>query len=71
MTETWAMKVENLYRLERAENMMGRWICGVFLKDRRNTVDLNSLQGLHSFADVMWCGRLRWFGQLEHKGVGM
>ena len=32
-SETWAMKVEDMQRLERAEKMMMRWMCGVTLKD--------------------------------------
>ena len=30
-------------------------------------IPLYSLLGIHSVADVVRCGRLRWFGQLEHK----
>ena len=32
--DTWPMRVEELWRLERAERMMIRWMCGVTLKDR-------------------------------------
>jgi len=28
-SETWPMKVDDLHRLERAERMMVRWMCGV------------------------------------------
>ena len=30
-------------------------------------IPLYSLLGIQSVADVVRCGRLRWFGQLEHK----
>lgn len=38
-SETWAMKVEDMQRLERAE-MMIRWMCGVTLKDRKGSEEL-------------------------------
>ena len=41
VTETWAIKAKNLHSLER----MGRWICGVSLKDRKRSADLYSLLG--------------------------
>ena len=58
-TETWVMKAENLQSLGRAERMMVRWMCGVSLKDRKRTVDLYSLLGVQSVAEVVRCGRLR------------
>ena len=36
-TDTWAMKAENLQNLGRAERMMVRWMCGVTLKDRKQS----------------------------------
>ena len=56
-TETWAMKVANLQSLERTERMM----------DRKGSVDLYSLLGVESVAEVVRRGRLRWFGHVEHK----
>jgi len=32
-SETWAMKVNDMRRLERAQNTMLRWMCGVTLRD--------------------------------------
>jgi len=29
VSETWAMKVEDMARLEQMERMMVRWMCGV------------------------------------------
>ena len=63
------MKAENLHSLERAEHMMVRWMCGVSLKDRRRSVDLYSLLGFQSVADVVRLGRFRWFGHLERRSV--
>ena len=39
------------------------------LKDKRRTVDLYSLLGVRSAADVVRRGRLRWFGHLERKSM--
>ena len=56
-------------RLERTERMMVRWMCGVSLKDRKHSVDLYSLLGVQSVADVVRRGRLRWFGHLDRRSV--
>ena len=53
----------------RLERMMVRWMCGVSLKDRKHSVDLYSLLGVQSVADVVRRGRLRWFGHLERRRV--
>ena len=66
-TETRAMKKANLQSLERTERMMVRWMCGVLLKDRKRSVDLYSLLGVQSVAEVVRQGRLRWFGHVERK----
>ena len=39
------------------------------LKDRKRSVDLYSLLGVQSVADVLRRGRLRWFGHLEQRSV--
>ena len=39
------------------------------LKDRRRSEDLCNLLGINCVADVVRCGRLRWFGHLERKSV--
>ena len=47
--------------------MMVRWMCGVSLKDRKRSVNLYSLLGVQSVAEVVRWGRLRWFGHVECK----
>ena len=47
--------------------MMVRWMCGVSLKDRKRSVDLYSLLGVESMAEVVRRGRLRWFRHVECK----
>ena len=62
-----AMKKASLHSLERTERMMVRWMCGMSLKDRKCSVDLYSLLGVQSVAEVMRQGRLRCFGRVECK----
>jgi len=51
-SETWAMKVEDMARLERMERIMVRWICGVHMKSR--TASADSTVGLAFNALQMW-----------------
>ena len=44
-------------------------MCGVSLKDRKQSKDLNNLLDIQSVADVVRCGRLRWFVHMEHYNV--
>ena len=66
-SETWPMKVEDRQRLERAERMMVRQMCGVTLKDRKSSEELRHRIGIENVADVIRRGRLRWFGHVERK----
>ena len=68
-SETWAMKKDDMQRLERTERMMVRWMCGVTLKNRTSSAELNSRLGMEAVSDVVRRGRLRWFGHLERKSV--
>src|SRR5450755_3312303 len=66
-SETSAVKVDDMGRLERAENSMVRWMCGVTLKDRIQTVDLRKRLGIECVSDVVRRCRLRWFWHVERK----
>ena len=68
-SETWAMKVEDMRRLEGIENWMMRWMCGVKLKDRVKIEELWRRLEIEGVSDVVRRGRLRWFGQVERKNV--
>jgi hypothetical protein len=68
-SETWAMKVEDMHRLERTERMMVRWMCGVTLKNKVSSAELNRWLDIESVADVVRRGRLRWFGHVERKNA--
>ena len=52
-SETWPVKVEDMQRLERRERMMVRWMCGVSLKDRISSVELNERLGVEGVADIV------------------
>src|SRR5258706_14773682 len=45
-SETWAMKVEDMQRLERTERMMVRLMCGATLRDRKRSEELLSRLGI-------------------------
>ena len=64
-SETWALKIEDLHRLERNENSMIRWICSVKLSERRPTKELRNMLGICDVASQIRYNRLRWFGHLE------
>ena len=66
-SETWAMKIEDEQRLERAENAMISWMCGVTLRDNCAMKGLRERLGIVSVMDVVRKGRLAWFGHLERK----
>jgi len=66
-SETWAMKVEDMTRLERTERMMVRWMCGVSLRDGKSSEELRKRLGIEGVADMVTRGRLRWFGHVERK----
>ena len=46
-----------LHSLERLKRIMGRWMCGVSLKDRKRSVDFNSFLGVH--AECGKCGETK------------
>ena len=54
-------------KLERTQSAMVRWMCGVTLKDRKNTEELQSRLGVEGISVVIRRGRLRWFGHIERK----
>jgi len=69
-SETWPMRVEELRRLERAERMMIRWMCGATLKDRCRSEELRKRLDIEDVADVVRKSRLGWFGHVERKNEG-
>src|SRR5258706_206111 len=66
-SETWAMKAEDMQRLERTERMMVRLMCGVTLRDRKRSEELLSRLDIEGISEVVRRGRLRWYGHVERK----
>ena len=63
-SETWPMRAEEMRRLERAERMMIRWMCGVTLKDRCKSEELRKRLDIEDVTDVDCKSRLGWCGHL-------
>ena len=55
--------------MERNENVMLRWMCGVTLRDKVPTVELRRRLGIEGVVEVMRRGQLRWFGHIKRKEV--
>ena len=68
-SETWATKDEDMKRLERTQNWMMRWMCGVQLKSRVKIEEMRRRLEVESVLDVIRRGRLRWFGHVERKNA--
>src|SRR6267154_797308 len=68
-SETWAMKVDDMQRLQRTENSMVRWMSGVTVKDRKTSEELRQGLGIESVDRVVSRGRLRWYGHVERKAA--
>ena len=66
-SEIWAMKVEDMNKLERAERSMLRMMCDVSLKDRKSSQEIVSWLGIDPVSILAKRGRLRWFGHVERK----
>ena len=66
-SETWAVKVEQVQRMERTEMQMVRWMCGTKLRDRITNAELRSRLGIESVSDALKRRRLRWWGHIERR----
>ena len=51
-SETWTVRVEEEQRIERNENVMLRWMCGVTLRDKVPTVELQRPMSPHVPAKI-------------------
>jgi len=63
--ETWAVKAQDMARMVRTERMMIRWRCGVSLKNRIASVELNCRLGIECITDIVRRGRLRCLGYVD------
>ena len=56
-SETWAVKVENVQRMERTEMQMVRLMCGVKLRERFRNEELRGWMGIEQLGSVIRRGR--------------
>jgi len=63
------VRVGDMNRLERAEIITVRSMCGVSLREEKFSDELLSCLGIVSAADVVRKGRLCWYGHMERKDV--
>ena len=66
--ETWAVREEDILRIEKTDMQMIRMICGVSLKDKQYSSHLRGKLGLQDIREVMRRSRLRWYGHVERCG---
>jgi len=75
-SETWAVKEEDLTRLEKNDMRMVRWMCGVTLKGRKSSEEFRDRLGLvmskgwRMLTGLRSLGRLRWLVGLAEVGHG-
>jgi hypothetical protein len=58
-SETWPLGVEKLRRLERAEKMMIRWICGVTLSNGKTSEEIRNGPGMVSVSDMVRLAKIK------------
>jgi len=66
-SETWAVKVKQVQRLERTEMQMVRWMCGTKMRDRIPNEELRLRMGVESVKEALKRRRLRWWGHIERR----
>jgi len=66
-SETWPMKVEHEFKVNRTEMYVIKWTCGVKLNERKKSEELGELLELEPVSLMIKKSRLRWFGHLEQK----
>ena len=55
--------------MERNENVMLGWMCGVTLRDKVPTAEQRQRLGIEGVVEAVRWYRLRWFGHVERKEV--
>jgi len=66
-TRCWR-RICSTRRLARTERMMVRWMCGVSLKNRLSSEELNGRLGVDGVANIVRRCIMRCFGHLKRKG---
>ena len=63
--ECWAMKVDDVRKMETTEMRMLRMMCGKTLKDRVRSERIREMTGVEKIEEYLRSQRLRWFGHVE------
>ena len=63
--ECWAMKVDDMRKMETTEMRMLRMMCGKTLRDRVRSERIREMTGVEKIEEFLRSQRLRWFGHLE------
>ena len=66
-SETWAVKEEQVSKLQRTEMRMIRWMSGVSLMEMKRSSDLRERMDVEPIDSVMRRNRLRWYGHVERR----
>ena len=67
-SDTRPLLVDVGSKCERAEIQMIRWMCGIYVKDRRTSENLRRLVGVEAITTVIISDRLRWYGHVMRTG---
>lgn len=66
-TETWHSKKKDEDILERTEMVMVRWIAGISLLERRESINIRRMCGVCNIREKATEARLRYFGYVKRK----
>ena len=66
-SEKWAIKVEDIRKVQRSEMRMLRWMRGVSLSESKSNECVRSMLAIDDVAEVMQRNRLRWFYHVERR----
>ena len=69
--ECWALKAEDMRKLESTKRRMLIMMCGVTLMDRVRSEDIRERVGVECIESWVRRQRLRWFGHVERREEGV
>ena len=66
-SECWAIKKQQIHKMNVAEMRMLRWMCSKTRKDRIRNIEIQRKVGVAPIDTKLREGRLRWFGHLQRR----
>ena len=70
-SECWTLKSHHEHKIEVAKMRMLRWMCGYTIKDRICNDHIRKRVRVASITYKMVEGRLRWFGHIQRRELGV